>query len=175
MSHVEKISDELRAVTAGLDLARSSAASTDSQAQEIGTRAAMTGFTGVAVGINQIREAISGIQASLATAHNAGNEASATASTVAPQPSPEEVIARLSPLAGQTNTIQGAVTATIAKITEAQQLVHTVMRGGHPGTLLSSLGSIRQILDQVFQRAQTVEQLIRSAVGEAQQVGESGK
>lgn len=174
MSHIEKITGELRAMTAGVDRAQGNAAGADAKAQEIAARAARSGFTGIAAGMSRLRNEIAEVRARLAGVGSFINEAATAVAAAPKEMSPEQTIAVLAPVQEKVSGVRDQITATIAKVEETKQLAAAVLRGGQPGPMISALDSIKQVLVLVAQRGGTAKQQVEIAVGEARQVGESG-
>jgi len=174
VSHIEKITDELRAMSAGVDKAQANTAVADGIAQKIATRAAGAGFAGIAAGMSGVRNAIGEIRVRIAAAGGSITQA-ATAVVAAPREmSPEQTIAVLAPVQQTIDVTHAQVAAAVAKVDEAKQLAAAVLRGGQPGPMLSALEAVKQILVLVAQRAGSTKQQVQTGVGEARQTGASG-
>ncbi|MEH1101963.1 DUF6244 family protein [Micromonospora sp. CPCC 205561] len=174
MSHIEKITGELRALTTGVDRAQTLAAAADNQAQEVALRAAGAGFAAVAAGLARVRGAISEIRGGLGGLATTIAEAARATAAVPQQASPQETIAGLAPVRSAIDGIRDAATATAAQVGETRQLVVAVLQGGQPGPLLQSLESIRQVLALMVQRTATARQPVETAIAEARQLGSAG-
>jgi hypothetical protein len=174
MSHIEKITGELRTMIAGVDKAHANAVAADGKAQEVAARAARSGFTGIAAGMTRVRDAIAEIRARLTNMSGSINEAVTAVGAAAGELSPEQTIAVLSPAQEKLSSVHSGLAATITKVEETRRLVAVVLQGGQPGPMLSALENIKQILVLVAQRGDTARQHLETAVGEARQVGESG-
>ena len=174
MSHIEKITGELNALTAGVERAQTLAAAADNQTQEAALRAASAGFAAVAAGLTRVRDAISAIRGSLGGLATMIGEATKATSTVPQGASPHETIAGLTPVQHGTDGIRETAAATIAQLDQARQLVTGVLHGGQPGPLLQSLESIKQVLTLIVTRTATARQAVETAVAEARQLGSAG-
>ncbi|WP_433394003.1 DUF6244 family protein [Micromonospora sp. KLBMP9576] len=174
MSHVEKITTELRTLATGVERAQSLAAAADQQAQEIALRAAGAGFAAVAAGVARIRGVITTIRGGLGGLAGAIGDATKATAGVPEQASPEETITGLTPVQSAVDGIRDQTAATITHVGEAQQHVVVVLQGGQPGPLLQALESIKQVLVMLVQRTATTRQVIDAAIAEARQLGSSG-
>ncbi|MGC5331459.1 DUF6244 family protein [Micromonospora sp. DT62] len=174
MSHIEKITAELRALTTGVDRAQGLAAAADNQAQEVALRAATAGFAAVAAGLARVRDAISEIRAGLGSVATTITEATKATAAVPQEASPHETITGLAPVRNACDGIRDAAAATAAQVRETRQLVTTVLHGGQPGPLVQSLESITQVLSLVAQRTSTARQAVETAIAEARQLGSAG-
>jgi hypothetical protein len=174
VSHIEKITGELRALMAGVERARGLAAAADSQAQEVTLRAAGAGFAAVAAGMVRVRNAITGIQGGLGGLAGSVGEAARATAAVPREATPQETIAGLTPVVSAADSARDAATGAIAQVGEAQQLVTVILQGGQPGPLLQALESIKQVLVLVVTRTGAARQFIEAAIAEARQLGASG-
>ncbi|MET8553300.1 DUF6244 family protein [Micromonospora zamorensis] len=174
MSHIEKVTAELRALAAGVERAQGLAAAADSQAQEVALRAAGAGFAAVAVGVTRVRSAITDFQGGLGSLGGSIGEATKATAAVPHGATPQETIAGLTPVQAAVDSARDATAATIAQVGEAQRLVTMILQGGQPGPLLQALESIKQVLVLLVQRTSTTRQLIEAAIAEARQIGSSG-
>ncbi|MEU6072870.1 DUF6244 family protein [Micromonospora sp. NPDC047074] len=174
MSHIEKITGDLRALATGVERAQALAAAADNQAQEVALRAAGAGFAAVAAGLSRVRDAISGIRGGLGSLATTIGEATKATAAVPQEASPHETITGLAPVRSGIDGIRDTAGATIAQVGEARQLVTTILHGGQPGPLVQSLESIRQVLTLVVQRTVTARQSVETATAEARQLGSAG-
>jgi Family of unknown function (DUF6244) len=136
VSHIEKITGELRAMPAGVDRARGNAAAADAKAREI---AARSGFTAIAAGVSQVRSAIAEVRAMLVGVGSSINEAAAAVAAAPRQMSPEQTVAVLSPVREKVGGVRTGSRATIIKVEETKQVTAAVLRGGQPGPMVSAL------------------------------------
>jgi hypothetical protein len=174
VSHIEKITDELRAMSAGVDKAQANTAAADATAREIATRAAGAGLIGIAAGMSGVRKAIGEIGERIGAAGDSISRA-ATAVAAAPREmSPQQTIAVLAPAQQTIDGAHGQVAAAIAKVDETKQLAAAVLRGGQPGPMLAALEAVKQILVLLAQRAGSAKQRVQIGVREARQTGASG-
>lgn len=174
MSHIEKITGELRALTAGVDRAQGLAATADNQAQEVAVRAAGAGFAAVAAGLARVRDAIAGIRGGLGGLATTLGEAAKATAAVPQEATPDETTAGLTPVGAAIDGMRGAAAATIAQVGEAQRLVTAVLQGGQPGPLVQALENVKQVLVLTVQRTATARQSVDTAIAEARQLGSSG-
>jgi hypothetical protein len=174
VSHIEKITGELRALTAGVDRAQGLAAAADNQAQEVALRAAGAGFAAVAAGMARVRDAIAGIRGGLGGVGTTIGEATRATAAVPQEATPDETIAGLTPVASAIDGMRDATTATIAQLDETKRLVTTVLQGGQPGPLVQGLENVKQVLVLMVQRTGAARQSVDTAVAAARQLGSSG-
>lgn len=174
MSHIEKITGELRALTTGVDRAQALASAADNQAQEVALRAAGAGFAAVAAGVLRVRDGISVVRGSLGSLATTIGEATKATAAVPQEASPHETITGLAPVRNACDGIRDAATATAAQVRETRQLVTTILHGGQPGPLVQSLESITQVLSLVAQRTVSARQAVETAIAEARQLGSAG-
>ncbi|MFI7577736.1 DUF6244 family protein [Micromonospora sp. NPDC049497] len=174
MSHIEKITGELRALMTGVERAQGLAAAADSQAQEVALRAAAAGFLAVAAGMARVRSTITAIQGDLGSLSGSIGEATKAAAAVPHEATTQETISGLTPVQSAVVSARDATAGAITQVGEAQQLVTMILRGGQPGSLLQALDNIKQVLVLVVQRTGVVRQSIEAAIAEARQLGSSG-
>jgi hypothetical protein len=174
VSHIEKITGELRALTAGVDRAQGLAAAADNQAQEVALRAAGAGFAAVAAGLARVRDAIAGIRGGLGGLATTLDEAAKATAAVPQEATPDETIIGLTPVGSAVDGARDATTAAIAQLDEAKRLVTTVLRGGQPGPLVQALENVKQVLVLMVQRTATARQSVDTALAAARQLGSSG-
>ncbi|MGI5211790.1 DUF6244 family protein [Plantactinospora sp. CA-290183] len=174
MSQTDAISGELRAMLAGIDRAQSTAAATQHEAEQVAAKAAAAGFTGIAAGMTQVREAIRDLQARLNSAGGSVNDASAAVAAVPKEASPAEVITALTRVTDKIDTAHQGVGSSVSRVDETRTLVTRVLQGGDPGPLLSMLGTIKEILTSVAQRGGVAKQTLTTAVNDARRMGNSG-
>ncbi|GIJ30792.1 hypothetical protein Vqi01_59540 [Micromonospora qiuiae] len=174
MSHIEKISGELRALMTGVERAQGLAAGADRQVQQVALRAAGAGFVAVAAGVARVRDAITGIQGGLGSIAGSIGEATKATAAAPQEATPQQTIAGLAPVQNAVDSARDAAAAVIAQVGEAQKLVTMILQGGQPGPLLQALDSIKQVLVLVVTRAGGARQHIEAAIAEARQLGSSG-
>ncbi|WP_431728494.1 DUF6244 family protein [Verrucosispora sp. TAA-831] len=174
MSHVDKITGELRALVAGVERAQGLAAAADRQVQEVSLRAVGSGFAAVAAGLTRVRGAVTAIQGGLGVLAGSIGETTKATAAVPQQATPQETISGLTPVEAATDSARDAAAGVIRQVGEAQQLVNMVLQGGQPGPLLQALESIKQVLVIVVQRTGTARQYVQAAIAEARQLGSSG-
>ncbi|MDW5327526.1 DUF6244 family protein [Plantactinospora sp. KLBMP9567] len=174
MSQTDAIGNELRSMRAGIERARSTASATGREAEQVATRAAAAGFSGIVAGMSQVREAIRNIQAGLGSVDGAVNDASNSLVVVPKEASPAEVIEALNRAADRVGTAHDGVGSSLSKVDETRALVARVLQGGDPGPLLSMLGTIKEILLLVAQHGGAVKHSLASAVTDARRTGNSG-
>ncbi|KXK59688.1 hypothetical protein AWW66_22905 [Micromonospora rosaria] len=174
MSSIEEITGELRALTTGVERARSLTAAAGSQAEQVAVRAAGAGFAAVAAGIAQVRAAISTIQGGLGSLTSAVEEATTATARVSRETTPQETITALAPAGQGVAATREAATATIAHVDHARQLAGAVLQGGQPGPLLQALDSIKQVLVLVVQRGTVAQQSVEAAISQARRLGSAG-
>ncbi|MFI1197051.1 DUF6244 family protein [Micromonospora sp. NPDC020750] len=174
MSHVEKITGELRTLTTGVERAQGLAAATHKQAQEVALRAAAAGFAAVAAGMTRVQAAVSEIQGVLNGLATSLGEATKTTAAVPHRATPQETITGLTPVRNAVDGVRDTTTRAIGQLGETRQLATMVLQGGQPGPMLSALESIRQVLTLVVQRTSVTRQSVEAAIAEARQLGSSG-
>ncbi|MGX7676606.1 DUF6244 family protein [Plantactinospora sp. DSM 117369] len=174
MSRTDAISSELRAMRAGLDRAHSAAAAADQEAGQVAARAAAAGFSGVAVGVSRVQEAIRELRNALSRVDDTVSKALALVGAVPKEASPAEVIDALSRVEDTVGAAGERVGSSVNKVDETRSLVARVLQGGDPGPLLSMLGSIKEILVMVGQRGGAARQALEPAINDARRTGSSG-
>ncbi|MEV5820569.1 DUF6244 family protein [Micromonospora harpali] len=174
MSHIEKITGELRALMTGAERAQGLVAAARNQAQEVALRAAGAGFVAVAAGMTRVGSAITEIQGSLGSLAASIEQAAKATAAVPHEATPQETIAGLTPVLAAVDSARDATTAIITQVGETQQLVAMILQGGQPGPLLQSLDGIKQVLVLVVRRTGIARQHVEAAVAEARQLGSSG-
>ncbi|MBY8872288.1 hypothetical protein K7640_10600 [Micromonospora sp. PLK6-60] len=175
MSHIEQITGELRALTAGVERAQGLVGAADKQAQQVALRAAGAGFAAVAAGVVRVRGAIGEVQGGLGGLATSLNEATRGTATVPQRATPQETIAGLAPVRQAVDAARQATARSIAQVGEVQQLARTVLLGGEPGPLLAALESVKQVLTLVVQRTTGARQAVEAAIAEARHLGAAGE
>ncbi|MEO3778212.1 DUF6244 family protein [Micromonospora sp. B11E3] len=171
MSHVEKITGELRALTTGVERAQGLAAAARQQAQEVALRAAGAGFAAVAAGVARVQGAISEIQDGLGGLATSIGAATKTTASVPQQATPQETITGLTPVLDAVDGARDATARVIDQVGEAQRLATLVLQGGQPGPMLAGLESVKQVLTMVLQRTGAARQSVEAAIAEARRLG----
>ncbi|NJP35639.1 DUF6244 family protein [Micromonospora thermarum] len=174
MSHIEKITAELRTLSGGVERAQALTATADQQAQEVARRAAGAGFAAVAAGMTRVRGAIATVQGRLSGLATSIGEATTATAAVPREATPEETVAGLGPVRDGIVGTRAASSATISQVGDAQRLVTLVLQGGQPGPLLQGLEGVKQVLVQVVQRTTAAERSVEAAVAEARRTGAPG-
>jgi hypothetical protein len=174
MPHLDAVADELRALAAGVEQARSGATVADSQVEEIATRAALSGFAGVALGVVRIRQAISELRARLGIVGTAVSEAVAVVTAAPRETSPQDTVAVLSGAAEKLAAARDGLVAALGMVDETQRSVVAVLRGGQPGPMVVTLDGLRQALAEQVQRCAAAERQVGVAIAAARQTGGVG-
>lgn len=174
MSHIEKITGELRALLAGVERAQGLVAAARGQAQEVALRAAAAGFVAVAAGMTRVGSAIAEIQGSLGGLAGSIEQATKATAAVPHEATSQETVAGLTPVQAAVDNARDTTTGVITQVGEAQQLVAMILQGGQPGPLLQALDGIKQVLVLLVQRTGTTRQHVEAAIAEARQLGSSG-
>ncbi|MFI7433403.1 DUF6244 family protein [Micromonospora haikouensis] len=174
MSHIEKITGELRALMTGTERAQGLVAAARNQAQEVALRAAGAGFVAVAAGMARVGSAITEIQGSLGGLAASIGEATKATAAVPHEATSQETVAGLEPVRATVDSMRDATAGVITRVGETQQLVAMILQGGQPGPLLQALDSVKQVLVLVVQRTGIARQHIEAAIAEARQLGSSG-
>ncbi|GAB3153343.1 hypothetical protein GCM10027290_45940 [Micromonospora sonneratiae] len=169
MSHIEKITGELRTLMTGVERAHGLTTVTDHKAQEVARRAADAGFTAVAMGMTQVREAIILLQNGLGSLAVSISEATKATAVVPNGASPQDAATGLSLVQGAVDSVRNAAASAIAQADEVRRIVVAVLQGGQPGPLLQTLANVREMLTLVAQR--TARQSVETAVAEAHRLG----
>lgn len=168
---VDGVGSNLRAMRAGIEQARTAAASAQHEAERVAGQAAAGGFSGIVAGMIQVRNALKELQAGLAGVTGALDETTATVVPVPWEASPAEVLATLGRAGDKLRTVQDGIGAATAKADEVATLVARVLAGGDPGRLLGALGTVKETLTAVRQQAGTVDESLTAAAATARQVG----
>jgi Family of unknown function (DUF6244) len=164
----------LQGMAAGVERAQHAAAAADAQAEEVATRAALTGLAGIAIGMQQIRSAVGEIRQRLVNTARGISEATAPVQGASGKPSPQETIALLNSANGQVGAIRDGLAGLIGQVTQIQQQAGAVLQGGQPGPMVSALEQIKQVLAEVTVQSDTTRQALNVAIAQARQLGEQG-
>lgn len=174
MSGIDPIAADLAAMTAGLEKAQQAVNAADNTAVQIAQRAAGSGFAGIAQNMSRVREAIRKIATGVTAAGRAVEEARTPVAAAAKQPSPQETIAVLAPMAAQLDTIHGLLAAAVEQVNRAKQLAASVLQGGQPGPLLGRLDAIREVLSAVAQGGIGAKRNVEAAIAQVRSTGDAG-
>jgi hypothetical protein len=174
VSVVESLGADLAAMGAGLGRAQQETAAADSAAEQIATRAAGSGFVGIAASMSRVRAAIREIGTGIGAVTGNVDEAAAAVAAMPKQPTARETIALLDPLMQKLDGIHGGIGVVMAAIGKAQQVANAVLEGGQPGPMLGRLEAIRQTLLAVVQRNNQAKQHATAALAEAHKTGDQG-
>jgi hypothetical protein len=158
-------------MAAGVDRALITAGAADGRVQEVQQRVTAAGFVGIAVGLGRVRETVGQVRAGLAV-HAAVIGEAATGVAAAPRElTPQEAVAVLSPAVEKVATVRTGIPVLINGVDEAQRLVVAVLQGGDPGSVLSVLGAVKEVLVAVVQRGEATGQHLATAIAEARRAG----
>jgi Na+/H+ antiporter NhaD/arsenite permease-like protein len=158
-------------MAAGVDRALANAGAADGRVGEVQQRVTAAGFVGITVGLGRVREAVGQVRAGLA-AHAAVIGEAVTGVAAAPREmTPQQAIAVLSPAVEKVATVRTGIPALIDAVDEAQRLTVAVLQGGDPGSVLSVLGAVKQVLVMVVQRGEAAGRHLATAMAEAQRAG----
>ncbi|MEV7232065.1 Imm1 family immunity protein [Polymorphospora sp. NPDC051019] len=102
------------------------------------------------------------------------SEAATALASVPEQPTPQEVIATLAPVAEKVSGLHDGVGGCIGLVDQARQMTATVLRGGDPGVLLARLDAIQQVLAAVGRHGTATRRQVEAAIAEARKTGGSG-
>ncbi|MEH0972805.1 DUF6244 family protein [Micromonospora sp. CPCC 205546] len=174
MSLTDSISDDLRAMAAGVDTAQQQAAAAEHAVAQIAARAVAAGFTGVAVRLTQVRELVGHVRARLTTVGGVLDEAPRVATAIAQQPSPQDTVSALTRLAATVSTVDAAVVAAAAGVEQGRRLTAATLHGGQPGPTLAHLQRLGQSLTTIKARTGEARQHVEAALTQARHIGGLG-
>ena len=174
MADLQTIAQHLRGMAAGVERAQHAVAAADARADEIAARAMMTGFAGIAMGVQQLRMSISEIRQRLMNIGRSVSEAAAPVAGASGRPSPEETIALLNPASEQVGSVRAELGGLIEQVTRVQQQAGAVLHGGQPGPMISALDQVKQLLAEVIGQSDVTRQALHEAIIEARHLGEQG-
>lgn len=174
VSLIRNVDDELAVLTAGIGRALELTAGTAHAAGQVATRAAGSGFAGIAQRMAEVRDAVQALHGHIAGIDQSIGEARSPVTRVPDQLSPQDTIEVLGPVVRQVDAVQTAIGAAIAKVGEIRQRTAAALQGGQPGPLLQRLDVIRQVLSAVLQRCGTAKQHVDTALAEVRRVGTAG-
>ena len=175
MPNIETVLHDLRAMGTGVQKARAATAAADHTAQEITAQATRAGFTGIAVGMRQIREIIAEVGQRLAGIDTAVNGATAALAAAPQEMTPQQTIAVLSPQAQALTEVRTQLSGAIDRVDQTRQVTNSVLRGGQPGPMLTALGTIIEILCLLARSTAPAGQNIAAVIAAAEHVGAAGK
>jgi uncharacterized phage infection (PIP) family protein YhgE len=173
VSLFKEIRDELAAMGAAIGSAQNTAAEAEDAAEQIADRAAAAGFTGIADGMSQVRDAVQEIRARLSSADDELGQVYAPIDTAPTKETPEQVVGAVAPATQHIGSVYETIAATIDKVDDTGQLVAAVLDGGEPGPMLSRLDAIKQELEQVASRCDTAKRHVETVLAEARQTGDA--
>lgn len=171
---MDAVDKDLQAMRAGIERARTAAASAQHEAERVAGQAAAGGFSGIVAGMIQVRNTLKDLQASLVGVNGSLDEATASVVPVPREASPAEVVTSLGRAGAKVKAIHDAVGAATAKADEAVTLVARVLQGGDPARLTGTLGTIKETLAAVRQQAASVDESLSAAAATARRVGNPG-
>jgi len=174
VSVVKSLGAALAAAGAGLERARQETAAADRAVEQAAARAAGSGFLGIAQNLARSRAAIQEIGAGIGATIGRIGEAAQLVATTPKQPTPQETVALLGPLAQQLDSVHSAIGAVMEAIGKAQQVINTALQGGQPGPLLARLAAIRTTMLAVVQHNNQAKQHAATAVADARKTGDQG-
>jgi hypothetical protein len=158
-------------MAAGVDRALVNAGAADGRVQEVQQRVTAAGFVGIAVGLGRVREAVGQVRAGLAVHAAVIGEAAMGVAAAPREMTPQQAIAVLSPAEEKVAAVRTGLPALIHGVDEAQRLTVAVLQGGDPGSVLSVLGAVKQVLVVVVQRGEAAGQHLDTAISEARRAG----
>lgn len=174
MSQLEKITGELRSMREALREAQTRAAGAAVKSREIATRAAGTGFVGVATALAGLTQKIEQVQAMIGAAGSSVEQSAAAVSAAPPAGAAEQTIAALTPASQQLDRAQQMIGGTVDTVEQARRLTATVLQGGQPGPMLALLESIKQCLTQTAIRGLAATKEMQAGIAEARMLGSLG-
>src|SRR5262245_59127083 len=174
MSVVESLGTSLGAVGVGLERAQQETIAADHAAEQIATRAAGSGFGGIAQNMARVRAAIQQIGTGIGAVDGRVGEAATVVAATPKQPTPQETRAVLEPLTQQLDGIHAGVGAVMEAIGKAQHLTNAVLQGGQPGPLLARLDAIRTTMLAVAQHTTQAKEHTTTALAEVRKTGDQG-
>ncbi len=174
MADLQTIVQQLRGMAAGIERAQHAVAAADSRAEEIAQRAMMTGFAGIAVGVQQLRMSISEVRQRLMSIGRSVSEAASPVAGASGRPSPGETVALLNPADEQVGSVRSELVGLIEQVTRVQQQAGAVLLGGQPGPMISALDQVKQLLAEVIGQSDLTRQALQEAITEARHLGGQG-
>ena len=171
---VDSVGKDLQVMRAGIERARTAAASAQHEAERVAGQAAAGGFSGIVAGMIQVRNTLKDLQASLVGVNGSLDEASAAVVPVPREASPAEVVTSLGRASDKVKAVHDGIGAATAKADEAATLVARVLAGGDPARLLGTVGTVKETLATVRQRAASIDESLTAAAATARRVGNSG-
>jgi hypothetical protein len=171
MPDVGKIVVALQQTLEAVGTAQAAASQVEVRAQQIQSRAARTGFRGVAErvgaamnGLSQIRE----MQAGVATV---AKEAVEAVQRVTEEMTPADVVSTLSPAAQQIDSASAEAAAASAEVDKLRTEVAGALRGGRPGPLVALVDQIKGALTQAVGSLRVAKTAADATIAAARQTG----
>jgi hypothetical protein len=174
VSDLTSIAQGLRAMGEGIDRAQQAVAAANARAEEIAARAAMTGFVGISMGVQQVQLSIGEIRQRLMTLARSVEEAAGPVADASGGASPQETVALLNPASEHVSRVRDGVAGLVEQVTQVQQLTGAVLLGGQPGPMLAALDQVKQDLTGVIGQSDLTREAVAAAVAAAQGLGEQG-
>ncbi|WP_434742726.1 DUF6244 family protein [Micromonospora sp. SH-82] len=171
MSLTGTVRADLQAMAAGVARAQQVATTVDQRVEQTAARAVASGFAGVAACLARARQVLGHARSRLVEAADVLSTAYRSVDAVAHQPSPQEIIAALTPVAVAVTAVQGRVTGAGSAVNEARRLVTAVLHGGQPGPTLAGLEQVLELLAAVLRRSTEAREHVEEALARARQIG----
>ena len=165
--------ERLRVMQTGIEVTRTRGSAADNEVERIIARAALAGFSTIAVGMTQVREAIRQTHTTLAAVHTAISDASAAVTRAPVHESPAQAMTELGQAGQHLKTAHDGIIASIGQVDETRTLAMRVLHGGDPGPLLSILEMVKQNLVQVLHTGTAAQQSLTALIHSAQKMGRS--
>jgi len=168
---VGKIVAELQVVFAGLGKAQNAAAGAAAKADQVRSRAAQSGFRGVAAGMSRVVEQLKQVQGNLANTAGTVEATVGVVEQVNDDMSPADVVSTLSPAAQKVDAVATGTSAVIKELDGVKAGVAAALRGGQPGPLVAMIDQAKQILVQVGAATDRAKRQTEETINEARQTG----
>ncbi|GAA0909297.1 hypothetical protein Vau01_105920 [Virgisporangium aurantiacum] len=172
---IEDLTGDFDVISTGLARAQDTAAAAHTAAEQIGSRAAASGFAGIAQNMARVRDAVQEMGESVGALVKTSAETRAQVAAAPKQLSPQETIGALTPVAHRLDEVRQGTSVSIELVNRTRQLVGAALQGGQPGPMLARLDAIRQTLVAVAERVTTAKQHVEAVIARVGQVGDEGK
>ncbi|MBN1173115.1 MAG: hypothetical protein JXA67_13160 [Micromonosporaceae bacterium] len=164
-AHVERILEDFRVITLGIDRAVTMIGEADHKVESSMQAAARGGYLGVVARLQSAREGIGRVRGRLSTAHGAVRSATESMARASKEPSVAEIISVLIPASERVESIRNDLSSARAQLPDVIGQIAAAVNENPAIGILGTVG--QQILMIVLERASVARQTIDAAIGDA--------
>jgi hypothetical protein len=164
-AHVERLLEDFRVISLGLDRAITMVGEADHKVESSINAAARGGYLGVVARLRAAQEGIRRVRGMLGATHGAVGSATEPITRTSKEPSAAEIVGVLTPASERVDSIRNDIGAARAQLPE---IIGQIAAAANENPAIGILGTLgQQILGILLDRAATTKQNIDAAIGDA--------